>query len=230
MKPEIIVMLTHNDVTVANARECFRSAADLPIQYWGFKDVGLPIPEMEKLVADFNDAGKTAVLEIVSFDENELLEAASFAVGSGVEYFTGGLFSPAVLEKVHNAGLKYFPFCGDVGGHPIELKGTMDAVLDAADRIRELGADGVDLVAYRYVDGDPIELAGRVAKHVGSDRLIVAGSINSVARMQRMREVGPFAYTMGGVLFEGTLKPEGSFRDNLEYVLSASAAMSGSIR
>ena len=29
MKPQIIVMLTHNDVTVANARDCFRDAADL---------------------------------------------------------------------------------------------------------------------------------------------------------------------------------------------------------
>jgi hypothetical protein len=49
-------MLTHNDVTVADARECFRSAAHLPVQYWGFKDIGLDAAEMEKLVADLKNA------------------------------------------------------------------------------------------------------------------------------------------------------------------------------
>jgi hypothetical protein len=225
VKPQIIVMLTHNDVTVSNARDCFRDAADLPIQYWGFKDVGLTTPEMETLVTDFKEAGKTPVLEVVSFDEKELLEAASLAVACGVEYFTGAMFSSAVMEQVHAAGMKYFPFCGDVGGSPIELTGTAESVVTDADRLRGLGADGVDLVAYRYASGDPIQLAKQVVEQLGSERLIIAGSINSVDRMQRMQEIKPFAYTMGGALFEGAFVPDGSFRDNLEHVVNVDSAL-----
>ncbi|WP_133120815.1 hypothetical protein [Mycolicibacterium goodii] len=230
MTPEIIVMLTHNDVTVVDARECFRSVADLPVQYWGFKDIGLEAPEMERLVADFKDAGKTAVLEIVNFNEQETLRAASFAADCGVDYFTGALFSEAVRDVVHAAGMKYFPFCGEVGGHPIELRGTMDNVTADARRLRALGADGVDLVAYRYLGGDPIELAKSVTEQVGGPHLIVAGSINSIDRVERMHEVGPFGYTMGGVLFDAAFRPGGSFRDNLEYVLDAQATLTGAPR
>ena len=39
MRPELIVMLTHNDVTVANAREVFEGAKDAKAKFWGFKEV-----------------------------------------------------------------------------------------------------------------------------------------------------------------------------------------------
>lgn len=225
MKPHIIVMLTHNDVTVSNARGCFLDSADLPIQYWGFKDVGLPTAEMEQLVNDFKDAGKTPVLEVVNFDEQGLLDAASLAVDCGVEYFTGGVFSEAVLERVHAAGMKYFPFCGDVGGSPVELKGSADDIAKDASRLLECGADGIDLVAYRYSGGDPIELAKLVEHQLGGKNLIIAGSINSAERIRLMQEVGPFGYTMGGALFEGAFKPGGSFRDNLQELVNIDASI-----
>lgn len=227
MKPQIIVMLTHNDVTVANARDCFRDAADLPVQYWGFKDVGLSSGEMEKLVSDFKAAGKTPVLEIVNFDEKELLNAASLAIDCGVEYFTGGVFSQAVMERVQAAGIKYFPFCGEVGGSPIELAGTAEEVLEDAGRLRELGVDGIDLVAYRFSNGDPIHLAKLVEHQLGGENLIIAGSINSVERIRRMQEIRPFGYTMGGALFEGAFKPGGSFRDNLQQLVNIDAKIGG---
>lgn len=223
MKPQIIVMLTHNDVTVSNARDCFRDSADLPVQYWGFKDVGLSTGEMEKLVSDFREAGKTPVLEVVNFDEKGLLDAASLAIDCGVEYFTGGIFSQAVLERVHAAGMKYFPFCGEVSGPPIELAGTPEDILKDANRLRELGVDGVDLVAYRFASGDPIQLAKLVQSELGGENLIIAGSINSSDRIRRMQEVEPFGYTMGGALFEGAFKPGGTFRDNLQELVNIDA-------
>jgi hypothetical protein len=223
-------MLTHNDVTVSNARDCFRQAADLPVQYWGFKDVGLTTREMEELVGEFRDAGKTPVLEVVNFDEEDLLDAASLAVSCGIEYFTGGVFSPAVVERVHAAGMKYFPFCGRVGGSPIELTGAPEDVLDDAGRLGDLGADGVDLVAYRYTKGDPIQLAKQVVHQLGSDRVIVAGSINSTERIRLMHEIAPFGYTIGGALFESAFEPGGSFRENLERVVDIDATAGGGDR
>ena len=49
MKPEIIIMLTHHDVTVKDAGEIFEQCKDLPVKFWGFKNVGLPKDEMKKV-------------------------------------------------------------------------------------------------------------------------------------------------------------------------------------
>ena len=43
---QLIVMLTHNDETVANSAQVFDSCKDLPVEDWGFKNVGLPLPAM----------------------------------------------------------------------------------------------------------------------------------------------------------------------------------------
>lgn len=227
MKPEIIVMLTHNDVTVGNAREVFRASADLPVQYWGFKDAGMTRREMEQLAGDLKEAGKTPVLEVVSFDEKELLQASELAVACGMEYFTGSFFSPAVARRVGDAGLRYFPFCGDVGGSPIALRGTPGSVAAHAQELRDQGVDGVDLVAYRYTEGDPVDLAQSVVAQLGRERVIVAGSINSIERIERMHQIAPFAYTMGGALFEGAFAAGASFRDNLERVVEINESLNG---
>lgn len=223
-------MLTHHDVTVPDARDHFRAAADLPVQYWGFKDVGLPAREMETLVGELRNAGKTPVLEVVRFDEDDLVDAASLAADCGVQYFTGGKFSLAVMERVQAVGMKYFPFCGDVSGSPIELTGTPQDVVDDARRLGGSGADGVDFVAFRYASGDPIRLAKQVVHELGGDKVIIAGSINSVDRVRLAHEIGPFGYTMGGALFEGAFKPGGSFRDNLEQLVKIDAGFSGENR
>jgi len=177
MTPEIIVMLTHHDVTVANAAECFKQCADLPVKYWGFKDNGLTVSQMESLVQEFRDAGKVPVLEVVSSNPDELENAAILAISSGVEYFTGARFSASVAQRLHEAGIKYFPFCGNIGGPPITLTGTPQDIIEDARRIRAQGADGIDLVAWRYADGDPVTL-------------------------RQVHEIGAFACTMGGALFE----------------------------
>jgi len=74
--PHIIVMLTHHDVTVTNAADCFKACADLPVKYWGFKNNGLSLAQMERLVRDFREAGKVPVLEVVSSDVDEIENSA----------------------------------------------------------------------------------------------------------------------------------------------------------
>ena len=58
-------MLTHNDKTVPDAIEIFDENKDLPIQYWGFKDVGMEPAKMKILCDKMHEAGKTAFLEVV---------------------------------------------------------------------------------------------------------------------------------------------------------------------
>ena len=45
--PHLIVMLTHNDHTVANAREIYLQNRHSQAQFWGFKEEPLPRQEMK---------------------------------------------------------------------------------------------------------------------------------------------------------------------------------------
>ena len=47
--PELIVMLTHNDRTAANAREIFEQCKNSKARCWGFKEEPLTLDEMKKL-------------------------------------------------------------------------------------------------------------------------------------------------------------------------------------
>ncbi|NCU27802.1 hypothetical protein EOM86_13975, partial [Candidatus Nomurabacteria bacterium] len=62
---DLIVMLTHNDVTVTDAKKVFVSCSDLPVTYWGFKNLGLPLDQMQDLVTTMKEAGKT---DLVQYD------------------------------------------------------------------------------------------------------------------------------------------------------------------
>ena len=49
--PSLIVMLTHEDMTVKNAYEIFDAYKDSEAEYWGFKEAPLPLPQMKELYA-----------------------------------------------------------------------------------------------------------------------------------------------------------------------------------
>lgn len=214
-------MLTHNDVTVKDASYIFEKSADLPVKFWGFKDVGIPESEMVALCKQMKDAGKTTFLEVVNFTENECMRAAQLAYDCKFDYLTGTIFFPSILDFVKDKKMKFFPFCGDIYGSPISLKGEAEDIVEDSLKLKQLGVDGVDLVAYRYHGQNPEDLARKVVEAVGGGNVIIAGSINSLDRMKIMNEIGPFAYTMGSALFEGKFVEGASFRENLEYVIQA---------
>lgn len=220
MKPELIIMLTYNDVTVPNAMEVFESCKDLPAQRWGFKDVGLSKEEMIQLNKAMKAAGKITYLEVVTYTEEGCVEGAKLAGECGFDFLTGTVYYPSVKEVLKQYGLKYFPFPGKVGGSPVTLTGTIEDIVADAERLIETVADGVDLTAYRYTDGDPLELARAVGNKVGMDKLTIAGSVGDEERMDEMKKLGCHAYTMGSALFNSNFVKGGTFRENLEYVLN----------
>lgn len=219
MKPEIIIMLTHNDLTVKNAMEVFESCKDLQAKNWGFKDVGIPVEEMIELNKAMKTAGKTTFLEVVTYTEEECLQGAQLAIDCGFDYLTGTVFFPSIAEKIKGTGISYHPFGGKVGGSPVVLTGTIEEIVMDCKRIMEAGADGIDLTAYRYVDGDPLELTRAVADAIGYDKVMMAGSIGSKERVKLMEDLGLAGYTMGSALFNSVFVENGTFRENLEYVL-----------
>ena len=210
----------NNDITVKNAEEVFESCKDLPAKKWGFKDVGLPKDEMIKLAAKMKEAGKETYIEVVTYTEEGCLEGAKLAYECGFDYLTGALPFDSVFEYAKEHNLKYSPFCGKVGGSPVELTGSIDEIVSSAKECIEKGADGVDLTAYRYADGDPIELTKAIVDAIGADKVCIAGSIGNEERMNQMKDAGVAEYTMGSALFNANFVEGGTFRENLEYVLN----------
>lgn len=219
-KPELIIMLTHNDVTVSNAAEVFLSCRDLPAQHWGFKDVGLSKEEMIELNKLMKAAGKTTYLEVVTYTEEGCVAGAKLAGECGFDHLTGTVYYPAVDEVLKKYGIQYHPFAGRVGGSPVALTGTIEEIVADSKRLIAAGATGVDLTSYRYTDGDPMELARAVGDAIGLEKLTIAGSVGNEARMDAMADLGCHAYTMGSALFNGNFVKGGTFRENLEYVLN----------
>ena len=188
MLEKIIIMLTHNDKTVPDAIEIFDENKDLPIQYWGFKDVGMEPAKMKILCDKMHEAGKTAFLEVVSYSEEECMRGAKLAVDCGFDYLLGTLYYDSVAAYIKEHGLKYCPFAGKVSQSPSILEGTVE------------------------------EMLAQEAKFAKRP-VCLAGSIGSEERMKLVKEMNPWTFTMGSALFTKNFVKDGSFRDNLKYVV-----------
>lgn len=83
----------------------------------------------------------------------------------------------------------------------------------------EKGCDGTDLLGYRYVDGDPTALS---AEYIANAKkpVILAGSVGSDERVAEVLKMNPWTFTMGSALFNKNFVKDGSFRENLEYVIN----------
>lgn len=224
MESNLIVMLTHEDKTVENALEIFETCKGLPVNYWGFKDVGLPSPQMRELIKALKSAGKTTFLEIVSYTKDECMAGAEFAVDFGFDFLMGTLFFPEVWEFLKEKDIKYSPFVGDVSGSPSVLKGTVESMLEESESLRAEGVHGVDLLAFRH-ESDPEELA-RDFIRLSKIPVILAGSIDSFERIEFVNDINPWGFTMGSALFNENFVPGGSFRQNLVKVVEKMDSLS----
>ena len=218
MKPEIIIMLTHHDVTVKNAAEVFEECKDLNVKYWGFKNVGLPKDQMKALAENMKQAGKTTFLEVVTYDEESCLDGAKTAIDCGFDYLMGTVYYDSVARLLKDNKMMYLPFVGKVSGSPSILEGTNEEIIADAKALIQKGITGFDILAYRHViDGE--KLAYEFCKAVDA-QICIAGSINSFERIDTMFKIRPWPFTMGSALFEKAFVPEGSFRENLQAVVN----------
>src|SRR5690242_10560162 len=174
-------MLTRNDETIPNARAVYASIADLGLRHVGCKDVGLPKPELARLIGDIRSHGHTSYLEVVSESDDSMETSARAALEVGADYLIGGTAVARIQKVISGTGVKFFPYIGKVVGHPCLLRGSIDEIVEDARRVEQLGVDGINLLAYRY-DGDVLELVRRVAAATPLP-LICAGSVDSVERI-----------------------------------------------
>jgi hypothetical protein len=217
MKPELILMLTYNDETVKDAVDVFEEIKDIPIKYFGFKDIGLPSDEMKMLKDSMQKAGKKTFLEVVRYSEKEVLESAELAVNVGFDYLMGTVYCDSIWDVIDKK-IKYLPFCGEVYDHPSILDGSIDEIVEDAKRIERKGVDGFDLLTYRYTDLDKVPLLLKRLKETVSVPIVSAGSINSFERLHQTIDSNIWAFTIGSAFFEKKYIPDGSYRENVEAV------------
>jgi hypothetical protein len=211
-------MLTHNDVTVEDAIVLFEECADLPCKFWGMKDIGLARPQMEALVNRMKERGKSTFLEIVSLTEEECMAGARLAVNCRFDYLMGTIYYPVVHAYLKKEQIKYFPFCGRVTGHPSMVEGTIQDAIDDGKKLETLGVDGFDLLAYRFT-GDPEHLAEAFIRNTTLP-VVLAGSISSFERLDRIKALRPWGFTIGTAFFEKRFSPDGTFAQQIERVIS----------
>ena len=212
--PELIVMLTHNDVTVANAAEIFEECKDSKAKFWGFKEVGLPLDDMKKLFGYMKACGKTTFLEVVAYTEEECMEGAKMAAACGVDVLMGTLYFDSINDYCKENHLKYMPFVGKITGRPSVLEGTAEGMIEEAKGLLKKGVYGFDLLGYRYT-GDAARLNKAFVAGVDAP-VCLAGSINGYQRLDEVKDAAPWSYTIGGAFFEN--KFEGSFAEQINKV------------
>lgn len=197
--PNLIVMLTHHDRTVPNAAEVFSACASSRAQYWGFKEVGLPPEQMKALFAAMRERGKTTVLEVVAYTEDECLRGAELAAECECDILMGTVFYDSVNDFCKARGLRYMPFVGTITGRPSVLEGSIEDMIAQAQIYLQKGVSGIDLLAYRYT-GDPAELIRTFVPAVDAP-VCLAGSIDSLSRLDEVRRSGAWGFTIGGAFF-----------------------------
>lgn len=196
----LIVMLTHNDKTVKNAYEIFEQCKNSKAEFWGFKEEPLPLEEMKKLYKYMKSCGKKTVLEVVTYTEKEGLEGAKMAVECECDILMGTIYFDSINEFCQKNNLKYMPFVGKVIERPSILEGTIEDIINEANKLLEKGVYGFDLLGYRFT-GDAIELNKKFVSQVKAP-VCIAGSVNSYKRLDELKNANPWAFTIGGAFFE----------------------------
>ncbi|MDO6585364.1 methylglyoxal synthase [Salipiger sp. 1_MG-2023] len=205
---DFILMLTENDRTIPDARARIDEALEGGVRHIGFKDVGLPLGELKGLAEAIRAAGGRSYLEVVSLDEASELASARAAVELDVDCLLGGTRPKAVSRVTRDHPLRYYPFAGEITGHPSVLQGPIEAITDSARQLADLEhVHGLDLLAYRFA-GDVPALMHSVCAAVGKP-VIMAGSIDSDARIMAAAESGAAGFTVGTAALAGAFPAEG---------------------
>lgn len=216
-------MLTRDDRTIADARAVYESILDTGVTQVGCKDVGLSQTELAGLMDDIRAAGHTSYLEVVSETAEATLQSARVAAEIGPDYLIGGTLIEPVQEILAGTGIRFFPYIGQIIGHPCLLRGSIDEIVADAKRVQEQEVDGINLLAYRY-DGDVDALVEAV---VGASGLpvIAAGSVDSAARIRALSERGVWAFTIGTAALDGALVAGAPLPDQLRFILDAAGGV-----
>ena len=218
MSVNLIPFLTWNDKTVSNALEVFEDSKDAPVEYWGFKDTGIEKQKAVELSYAMEDAGKTIVYESLSEKENDCINVAQFAVQMKFKYLIGMQYFDSVHQLLKKSNIKFIPTCGKRSGIPRMLHGTIEDVINDGKIIEAKGVDGLCLSVYRFTGGNPEELAERFINEIRLP-VIVTGSISNEQRLDVMKRIKPWGFTIGSAFFKNDFGEGLSFAEQIKKVV-----------
>jgi hypothetical protein len=232
---EFIFMLTRDDVTLSDAREVYASIAGerersgdeasgrgSGVRHVGCKDVGLPTDELKALMDDIRSHGHETWIEVVSETEEDTLASARAAAEIRPDHLIGGTLIEPVQEILAGTGVKFWPYVGQIVGHPCLLRGSIDEIVADTERAAALGVDGINLLAYRH-DGD-VEALTRAVVGATDLPVICAGSVDSVDRIAALERCGAWAFTIGTAALDGALVEGAPLSGQLQAALDAGGA------
>jgi len=214
-------MLTRSDQTVSDCLEVLDDIRPVGLTHIGFKDVGVEPDVLAELTRRIKAAGATSYMEVVSTSREACLRSARVARDIGIDRLLGGTQVEEVLEILAGSAVRYLPFPGRPFEHPTRLAGSAAQVEDDCRRFQAMGCAGVDLLAYRATEADPLDLV-RAARRGTDGILLVAGSVHRPEQIRALAAAGADAFTIGSALFDGSYAPRlGSLRSQLTAVLDA---------
>ena len=220
---DFIFMLTRNDRTIEDAAHLVDAACELGVTHIGFKDVGVPFATMREVVDRIRQKGCFSYLEVVSTTSDSVKRSLRAGHALGVDRILGGTDLQAAM-RILGGVARYFPFPGKPVGHPTRLEGSAELVAEHCRASREAGCGGVDLLAYRATDANPLDLVRAARNALPGKTLIVAGSVNSTQRIHALAAAGVDAFTIGSAIFDGAFSPsKRSFRGQILDILEACA-------
>jgi len=195
-------MLTHGDKTVPNCLEILDEIIDSGVSHIGFKDIGVSIETLAALATRIKSSGATSYIEVVSTTSESAHDSINAAAEIGVDRVLGGQDVNFALEALSGTAATYYPFPGRPLGHPTVLGGSPEAIEADCARFSASGCPGVDLLAYRASEADPLDLVRAARAGLGDGYLIVAGSIDSPQRIRDIARAGADAFTIGTAVFD----------------------------
>jgi hypothetical protein len=218
---DFVFMLTRGDKTIRDGLDVLEDIRSLGLRHLGFKDVGIEPAALATLHSAIKATGATSYLEVVSTTPESCLQSARVARELGVDYLLGGTQVDEILGIISGTHTKYLPFPGRPFGHPTSLGGTADSVEADCRRFAEKGAAGVDLLAYRATEADPLDLV-KAARRGTPGFLLVAGAVKAPEQIRALAAAGADAFTVGSAVLDGSFVPNaGSLRSQLRAVLDA---------
>jgi hypothetical protein len=220
---DFIFMLTRHDQTVEDCLQVFEAVREVGLTHVGFKDVGVDYPTLERLHRAIKESGATSYMEVVSTTPEAVLNSARVGRRLGVDRLMGGTDVASVMEIIRGTKIAYLPFPGRPEGHPTKLGGSPADVERHCRQFMEQGCLGVDLLAYRATEADPIDLISAARRGLGSKGLLViAGSVDSARRIRATADAGADAFTIGSAAFDGSFSPrKGLLVNQLRDILEA---------
>jgi len=201
-------MLTRQDRTVSDCLSVLEQIAPLGLRHVGFKDVGVDAATLLALNAGIKAMGAVSYLEVVATSPEAAVNSARMGVEIGIDRLLGGTQVSETLQILEGTGVKYYPFPGIPVGHPTVLGGDAERVEADTAAFMAMGCAGVDLLAYRATEADPLDLVRAARRGCGRrGSLVCAGAVDSPARIAALAQAGADAFTIGSAAFDGSFAP-----------------------